>query len=54
MPKPGLRKINRYSETFKATAVKLANMKENIWGQSKNRNNAFRSQISLILETIVI
>jgi transposase len=27
MPKPGLRKINRYSETFKATAVKLANMK---------------------------
>ena len=27
MPKPGLRKVNRYSETFKATAVKLANMK---------------------------
>jgi transposase len=27
MPKPGLRKINRYSETFKATAVKLATMK---------------------------
>ena len=27
MPKPGLRKINRYSETFKATAVKLANLK---------------------------
>ena len=27
MPKPGLRKINRYSESFKATAVKLAHMK---------------------------
>ena len=27
MPKPGLKKINRYSETFKATAVKLANLK---------------------------
>lgn len=26
MPKSGLRKINRYSETFKATAVKLAQM----------------------------
>lgn len=26
MPKPGLRKIDRYSETFKATAVKLANL----------------------------
>jgi len=26
MPKPGLRRINRYSETFKATAVKLATM----------------------------
>ena len=26
MPKSGLRKITRYSETFKATAVKLANM----------------------------
>jgi len=27
MPKPGLRKINRYSESFKATAVKLAHLK---------------------------
>lgn len=27
MPKPGLRKIHRYSETFKATAVKLARLK---------------------------
>jgi transposase len=27
MPKPGLRKINRYSESFKATAVKLAQMR---------------------------
>jgi len=27
MPKPGLRKINRYSENFKATAVKLAHLK---------------------------
>jgi len=27
MPNPGLRKVNRYSETFKATAVKLAQMR---------------------------
>jgi transposase len=27
MPKPGLKKINRYTETFKATAVKLAHLK---------------------------
>jgi transposase len=27
MPKAGLRKINRYSDTFRATAVKLAHVK---------------------------
>ncbi len=27
MPKPGLRKINKYSEVFKATAVKLSQLK---------------------------
>ncbi len=27
MPRPGLRKINKYSEVFKATAVKLSQLK---------------------------
>lgn len=27
MPKAGLRKVNRYSDSFKATAVKLAHVK---------------------------